>query len=565
MGDRYGWLPLPPQIDALEFEELEKVLTTESTENTESLKRWYRRDDNAVPAQYVLLPREGEFEEFGNWDREEKAVRKLLLRALETAGWPAADPRRKKYEHSATHQEIDAGALALPDPEDRVLACFRTIKNLPEASDTFSDHDPDGTRDEKARQQLDDLRTALEDRIPESHRYSYEAESLCASAPLRENLHFDQDAFTDWVEESLRKIIDREIAEKQAQAADPLDQENAEHEAFGRERAHRFVGRKDLLDQIDAYMRSTDAGQSPFVVHGVSGTGKTALMGKAVLSQRHASDQSTIHNPQSTILLERYIGATPGSSNLRSLLVDLCQQLHRALDFEALKAAELEGLGGASPEEAQKQREAIEQKYGIPDDLNKLIEHFRGLPARVPEDRRLLLVLDALDQLDDEGNPHALYWLPDCLPGNVRVVVSVLDRPGEPAGRAPNRPTKLFPNSLHKITPLSPDDADPLLDGWLADADRTLQPVQRDAVLGTYVKNGLPLWLKLVAEEAKSWRSWQEPPALPTSTADLLDHFFELLEEPAPPRTRTRLDHAWLPLSRPQRPRRRGVARCRGA
>jgi hypothetical protein len=34
-------------------------------------------------------------------------------------------------------------------------------------------------------------------------------------------------------------------------AADPLDQENAEHEAFGRERAHRFVGRKDLLDQTE--------------------------------------------------------------------------------------------------------------------------------------------------------------------------------------------------------------------------------------------------------------------------------------------------------------------------
>jgi hypothetical protein len=251
LGDRYGWLPLPPQIDALEFEELERVLTTESTEDTERLNRWYRRDDNAVPAQYVLLPREGEFEEFGNWDREEKAVRDLFLRALETAGWPAADPRREKYDHSATHQEIDAGALALPDPEDRVLACFRTIKNLPEASDTFSDHDPDGTRDEKAWQQLNDLRTALEDRIPKSHRYSYEVESLCASAPLRENLHFDQDAFTDWVEENLRKIIDREIAEKQAMAADPLDQENAEHEAFGRERAHRFVGRKDLLDQTE--------------------------------------------------------------------------------------------------------------------------------------------------------------------------------------------------------------------------------------------------------------------------------------------------------------------------
>ena len=541
LGDRYGWHPLPPQIDAEEFEELEGFLTTESTD-TESLKRWYKRDANADPAQYVLLPREGEFEEPAAWDAEERSLRAILLRAIALAGWSAADPRREKYEHSATHQEIDAGALALPDPKDRVLACFRTITDTTQAGNAFTDRNPDGTPDEEARLRLCDLRTELESRLPATHRYSYEAvwnepnpsdsNSLRDFVPSCETIVFNQDAFTAWVEESLLKIIDREIAEKQAKAADPLDQENTEHAAFGRERAHRFVGRKDLLAQIGAYMRTTDSGQSPFVVHGVSGTGKTALMGNAVLRQKEDLTRRRGDAKNAEIILERYIGATPGSSNLRSLLTDLCKQLHRALDFEALKAAELADLGGAPGEEAQKQREAVERKFGIPDDLNKLIEHFRGLPARVPEDRRLVLVLDALDQLDEEGNPHTLAWLPERLPSNVRVVLSVLDRPDEPAGRAADSALLRFPDALHEITPLAPGDAGELLDGWLADAGRVLQPAQRQSVLVGFAECGLPLWLKLVSEEARTWHAWRPPEDLPVSIPALLDHFLGELEEP---------------------------------
>ncbi len=55
LGQRYGWLPIPPYIRANEFENLVTQIT--DADKKELLKQWYRRDDNAVPAEYVLQPR----------------------------------------------------------------------------------------------------------------------------------------------------------------------------------------------------------------------------------------------------------------------------------------------------------------------------------------------------------------------------------------------------------------------------------------------------------------------------------------------------------------------------
>src|SRR5450631_2029102 len=60
LGDRYGWRPLPPRIEAEQFdlilsvasEEERRLLLYEENEPTGS-GGWYRRDINAVPAEYI--------------------------------------------------------------------------------------------------------------------------------------------------------------------------------------------------------------------------------------------------------------------------------------------------------------------------------------------------------------------------------------------------------------------------------------------------------------------------------------------------------------------------------
>ena len=58
-GDRYGEPPLPARVPAPEFE---AVLGSVNGERDRALiKNWYQLDDNAIPAEYLLKPRTGEF------------------------------------------------------------------------------------------------------------------------------------------------------------------------------------------------------------------------------------------------------------------------------------------------------------------------------------------------------------------------------------------------------------------------------------------------------------------------------------------------------------------------
>src|SRR5437868_1853381 len=54
LGERYGWRPIPPTIPADEFDALDEHL---SPSDRGLVEKWYRRDDNAVPPEYVLQPR----------------------------------------------------------------------------------------------------------------------------------------------------------------------------------------------------------------------------------------------------------------------------------------------------------------------------------------------------------------------------------------------------------------------------------------------------------------------------------------------------------------------------
>ena len=54
LGQKYGYRPFPAKIPASEFEKL--LGAVDKKDDHELLKRWFWRDDNAAPAQYLLQP-----------------------------------------------------------------------------------------------------------------------------------------------------------------------------------------------------------------------------------------------------------------------------------------------------------------------------------------------------------------------------------------------------------------------------------------------------------------------------------------------------------------------------
>src|SRR5579872_6364255 len=61
LGQRYGWRPLPSRIQAAEFETISEQIGVAA--DRAIAESWYQRDDNAVPSEYVLKPRSGEWME----------------------------------------------------------------------------------------------------------------------------------------------------------------------------------------------------------------------------------------------------------------------------------------------------------------------------------------------------------------------------------------------------------------------------------------------------------------------------------------------------------------------
>jgi HEAT repeat protein/tetratricopeptide (TPR) repeat protein len=515
LGDRYGWRPLPSRIEKAEFESIRaRVPESAGAESDRALlDLWYRLDSNAVPAEYVLLPRTvdvsesvtaeqrrtAQHSEYEAWGATEKRLRVILRGAIEDLAWKADDPRRLKYVASATEQEIVHGALEPQDAAEHVFGFNRVIetndgkplaKNAPPdgSARSFLDETEINGRwvpDEEAHDRLGTLKDRLSALLG-ANISAYQAtwtgsgitadhigslpDSLSACEALLEKTDLPNTLCND-VWRNLAEVIVAQLHE--LDAVDMLERETSAHRRYGDERSRHFVGRDEVLDAIERYTKSNE--RTPIALVGAPGSGKSALVAKAAERVRAAHPAA--------VSVVRFIGATPASSDGRSLLSSLCREISRAY-----KADESD----------------------IPGDSNALAVAFGKKMELATAGRPLILFLDAIDRLGETDPARNLAWLPARLPEHVHLVVSVA-----PAGHdGPLRDKRPSPEFID-LGPMQPAEGAKLLGTWLAQDGRTLQEHQLHEVLSKFAATGLPLYLRLAFEEARLWNSYT--PASETS------------------------------------------------
>jgi len=416
LGQRYGWRPLPARVEAQEFEAVrDRILGPDARALVDD---WYIRDDNAVPPEYVLKPRTGKWVDRKRWEETEGRLHPVLEEAAGAAR--LSEQAMAKYRVSATHQEILKGLG--PTPED-CRHVFAFCRNAP--------GDPALVR----------LKTSLSTRLFKENLLSYDANDLAKLC---------QD-----VERTLRTVIESEAAGFESRPALALEIEA--HETFARERSLVF-GREEVVKAITEYVRA--GGGRTLVLQGASGSGKSAVMAQA--SERAGAALSTV-------LVRRFIGASPESSSGLMLLHSLCEQIGEAYAV----AGEL------------------------PADFHDVARIFRERLGLATVERPLVVFLDALDQLGTNDAARSLHWLVGILPPHCRIVASTTDV--APA---------LDECQLLKLEVLPQADAATALDHWLGAAGRKLTPEQRTQLLAAFARCGLPLYLKLAFEEARGWTSY---------------------------------------------------------
>ncbi len=495
LGDRYGWRPLPYEILADEFEHILSAVADPA--DRELLETWYRLDENAVPPVWALQPRSappsagGTAEERGAaldaeetaWRETEDRLRGILAAAID--GLPLSDERRARYLASATEQEIAAGAFQVEDAPHHVFCFFRTIEGLPEdeTADGFRDLDARGEPAAEPGRRLEELKLRLTEHVPDN-LFQYQAAWTGGGIG---DAHLEQ--LCDDVYHSLEAVILREL--QALESAEPLAQEIAEHELFAEERTRHFRGRAAELEAIAHYLAATEP--QPLAVWGESGTGKSALLAKAIEGARRAHPQSeTVY---------RFIGVTPASSNGRELLEGLCRQVSRVYGAD---------------------------ESDVPADYRELLGAFEGRLALATPDRPLILFLDALDQLREGDPARDLGWLPRALPANVRLVVSTL--PGEILA---SLETRLPAENRIELGPMRVEEAEDVLDLWLGEAGRALQADQRRQLVRSFEACPRPLYLKLAFDEARRWRSYDAAQPLSPDVPGIIGDLFARLSDDA--------------------------------
>lgn len=210
-----------------------------------------------------------------------------------------------------------------------------------------------------------------------------------------------------------------------SEVPDELERERLDHEAFAKSRLKGYVSRPRLLAALDGVL--DPGGPSIKIVTGASGGGKSALLAFWM-------DLRSDLIPPCTFV--HYIGGTPESGTLPNLVFRLMRTMQR--------------WGG------------IQDR--VPDDLSEAVAALPHWLARTAKAHGgLLIVLDALNQLEEESAQH-LSWLPaETIPG-VRWVVSTLPGRCQDALAA-----RGWATSLHtvEVTPLELGERASIVESYL--------------------------------------------------------------------------------------------------
>ncbi|MEA3499031.1 MAG: DUF4062 domain-containing protein, partial [Campylobacterota bacterium] len=173
-GDRYGWIPLPYDIEQKEFETI--VEQIQKDEDIALLKNWYDLDLNQLPASYIIKERSDKYEDFNNWIVVEDRLRDILQNAVNNTN--ISPQQKEKYFTSATEHEVVEGifgyknitsfqdTLAKKDSNypqldnEHIYGYIRDIESIEDNSydDNFLDTDK-----KEANNFKNELRTAIKD------------------------------------------------------------------------------------------------------------------------------------------------------------------------------------------------------------------------------------------------------------------------------------------------------------------------------------------------------------------------------------------------------------------
>jgi tetratricopeptide (TPR) repeat protein len=202
--------------------------------------------------------------------------------------------------------------------------------------------------------------------------------------PVREN-YKNPKIFRDLVLKDLENLINRFYPE--SPQIDSLDREIDTHRSYARSRSRVYLKKQSYFDCLNHH---AIGGGPPLVIFGESGSGKSALLATWGLEYQR------IHPDQ--LVIQHFIGASDQSTNYISMLRRIMGELKRYFFIE----------------------------QDIPETSDEVRAVFINWLQLASEKGRVIIIVDALNQLDDRDGASDLVWLPELIPVNIRFIFSTL-------------------------------------------------------------------------------------------------------------------------------------------
>eukprot|EP00026_Physarum_polycephalum_P000232 Phypoly_transcript_00232.p1 GENE.Phypoly_transcript_00232~~Phypoly_transcript_00232.p1 ORF type:complete len:1084 (-),score=135.93 Phypoly_transcript_00232:132-3383(-) len=268
--------------------------------------------------------------------------------------------------------------------------------------------------------------------------------------------------FARSVSQALLAAIERDYPRTQKEQEDEQAAATRMHSLHSMQKSRVYVGRQSNFDLLDNFLLSHSSG--PFLVTGDRGVGKSSLLSNWY-NENKGKETGMIH----------HVGCGADAT-------DCISMLRRIMAF-------------------------IKTQYGwveeISDDPKRIQRDFSRWLQTATQGRRLVLIIDGLDQLEDVDGAHNLVWLPEHIPSHVKVLVS---------SATGHRCTKVLANrnSQHMVLKgLSPYEKEILSVEYLLAYGKTLSSHQLEMICKE-PQTANPLYLRCLLEELRVFGVFEE-------------------------------------------------------
>jgi tetratricopeptide (TPR) repeat protein len=366
---------------------------------------------------------------------------------------------------SITQLEIESGFLT--DPERR-RRCFVYLRDaLPydrmpaKAVARYCDHAGPGPKAAETAGKLTTLKRELERVLPDRVRH-YSVEWDPGPARLA-----GLEAFGEKVTADLWSELDGLTREIGAQAeSGPYDTARRELAEFIEFKARGFVGRHALTASVLAFAESNESQNGPWglCLCGEPGSGKSAFFAHLV---RTLADRPCL-------VLAHGAGMGPASAGVDGMLDRWADELNGL-------------LGPENPADPTGENPTREQRFG---------ERLR----RVANQRRVVMLIDGLNEFEPTIRARLLTWLPKPIPKNVRLIVTAQNGPEAEALTEQNGVVAT------RLPGLDQGEAGQVVEELCARRNRRLGDRPTRVLLAKRRENGTPawgnpLWLEVALEQ----------------------------------------------------------------